>query len=179
MSLRRLNGQDLYDRLETEVHNRLVNLLDGKSPILEIGCGDCRHADRLAHSLGTRVVGIDISNEKFPVDKHQYSAECIQIDAESASVTLSEKFVGAVARFVVHELKHPELVLREVFKVMESGGLIVLADPIKGSIAEQLYNEEYYTAGQLAGFLGSAGFHDIEYELLGEGNLALVVGKKQ
>ncbi len=175
----RPTGVELYNRLEKEVHDRLVSFLDGKGPILEIGCGDCRHADRLARSLKTRVVGIDISKEKFPVGRGRHCAECIQTDAESVSVVLNEKFAGAVARFVVHELKHPKLVLREVFKVLKGRALVVLADPVKGSTAEQLHNEKYYTVGQMTGFLRWAGFQDVECELLGEGNLAFVLGRKR
>jgi ubiquinone/menaquinone biosynthesis C-methylase UbiE len=171
--------ETLYPRLEQEVHRLLVKLLDSHEPVLEIGCGDCRHADRLARAVGFRVVGVDINAEVLPRKSRRRSgAECMKANAELLPGTFTEHFGGAVARFVIHELDHPKLVLRVLSKVMTPGGIVALVDPVKGSVAEQLYKEEYYTPGQLAGFLRWAGFSDIECTLLGNGNLALVVGRK-
>lgn len=171
--------EDLYTRLEKEIHRLLVELLGSRGPILEIGCGDCRHVEKLARATGAKVVGIDINGDKLPGESRgRVGTDCLQENAETVSGAVKDRFSSAVARFVVHELEHPKLVLREVFKVLRRGGVVVLADPVKGSIAEQLYQEEYYTAGQLAGFLRWAGFSEVGCTLLGNGNLAFVVGRK-
>ncbi len=171
--------EELYNRLEKDVHRLLVELLGSQGPILEIGCGDCRHVDKLARATGAKVVGIDINGDKLPgKSPRRTGADCMQVNAEAVSGTVKGRFSSAVARFVVHELKHPKLVLREAFKVLRRGGVVVLADPVKGSIAEQLYQEEYYTAGQLVGFLRWAGFSEVDCTFLGNGNLAFVVGRK-
>lgn len=172
--------QKLYTRLEGDVHRLLVKLLVSRGPILEIGCGDCRHVDRLAQATGVKVVGIDINADVLPKkSRRRTGADCAKANAESVSRTVKNRFGGAVARFVVHELEHPKSVLRELHRAMKPGGIVVLADPVKGSSAERLYDEEYYTPGQLAGFLRWAGFSDVECTLLGNGNLAFVVGKKK
>jgi SAM-dependent methyltransferase len=171
--------ETLYSRLEENVHQLLVKLLASHEPILEIGCGDCRHTYRLAQATGVRVVGVDINADILPDNnRRRTDAECLRLNAESLSGTVGQRFGGAVARFVVHELDHPKTVLREVHRVMKPGGVAALADPVRGSIAERLYKEEYYTPGQLAGFLRWAGFSDVECTLLGNGNLAFVVGRK-
>jgi ubiquinone/menaquinone biosynthesis C-methylase UbiE len=172
--------ENLYVRLETEIHRLLVGLLGSRGPILEIGCGDCSHADQLAEATGAEVVGIDINADILPRrGRRQVGADCIRADAELVSQTGTDRFGSAVARFVVHELRHPKIVLRELFKVVKPGGVVALADPVRGSIAERLYEEDYYTPGQLAGFLRWAGFSDVDCRLLGNGNLAFVVGRKK
>ena len=126
------------------------------------------------------VVGIDINAEVLPGESRRRSgAECMEANAELLPRTFREHFGGAVARFVIHELDHPKLVLRALFEVMTLGGVVALVDPVKGSVAERLYKEEYYTPGQLAGFLRWAGFSDVKCTLLGNGNLAFVMGRKQ
>jgi ubiquinone/menaquinone biosynthesis C-methylase UbiE len=145
-----------------------------------VGCGDCRHADKLARATGIRVVGIDINAAVLPdKNRRRAAAECVEANAESLSKAVGERFGGAVARFVVHELAHPKCVLKALFKVMKPDAVVVLADPVKGSVAEQLYHEEYYTVGQLTGFLRRSGFADVKCTLLGNGNLAFVVGRKK
>jgi len=171
--------RNLYDRLEADIHRLLVELLKSRGPVLEIGCGDCRHTDKLARAAGVRVVGIDINADVLPGEDRRAGVDCVEANAESLRAAVGKGFGGAVARFVIHELEHPKCVLREVFRAMKPGGVVALADPVKGSTAEQFYDEEYYTPGQLAGFLRWAGFSDVECTLLGNGNLAFVVGRKK
>jgi hypothetical protein len=74
---------------------------------------------------------------------------------------------------VLHELDHPVKVLTPVRKALTQNGKMVLIDFPKGSIAEQLYDEDYYSNRMMQSFLKRAGFKKIKIEYFKQGQLTL------
>ena len=93
---------------------------NGRS-VLDIGSGPGHVAQALTQAGGT-VTGIDFSGSMIDVAKRRYphitfkeaNAEQLSFDADS--------FDAVVSNFVVHHLARPEVVFKEVCRVLKSGG---------------------------------------------------------
>ncbi len=179
-----MSGSNIYDRLEPEVYEAIAQRLRSSESILEIGCGDCRLVNLLAQKTGNRVLGIDIAGTEFPEAKEiakklgvSHLVNCIKGDAENLSSLFSQKFEATVSMYVLHELEKPAKVLKEAKKVLKGGGEIILVDFLKGSTAEKIWAEDYYTPEEIQSLLEEAEFEKIRIELFGERDLALVSGE--
>ena len=172
---------DYYDRLEPEVFRRTVELLGAVSRVVEIGCGDCRLGNFIARTTGCAVVGVDIDEE--PLASARRKSRNLKVDhlvryvkhnAENLDSLCPPKFDCCVSIYVLHELKHPLLVLKQVRKALTRNGKILLIDFPRGSKAEQLYDEEYYSTSMMRSFLSRAGFKNIHLEFFKHKQLALL-----
>lgn len=103
--------------------------------VLEIGSGPGHVADILIQA-GAIVTGVDFSPEMVEVAQRKYPDIAFkQADAERLPFKESS-FDSVVANFVVHHLARPEVVFREVNRVLKLGGRFafsVWGDPEKQS----------------------------------------------
>lgn len=174
---------NIYDQLKPKIFETIAEQLKDTNNILEIGCGDCQLVNWLAKKTDTKVVGIDITNVNFGNAKKEaqrlnvaHLTNYIEGDAEKLSSVVNEKFDAIVSMYVLHELKRPVRVLKEARKVLRNGGKIVIIDFVKGSAAEKLWEENYYTFEEIELLLRSAGFNRIKNKLILGKELAFIIG---
>lgn len=176
-------GGSIYDQLEPLVYELIAKKVKDAEAILEIGCGDCRLTSFLAQRTGHDLVGIDITDEKFPKAKENAQhlgianlVNYIKGNAERLSLFLTKKFDAVISMYVLHELERPLKVLEEAKRVLKENGKIIIVDFPKGSIAEDIWDEKYYTPKEVETLLKKAGFKQIKIEFLTGQELVLATG---
>jgi ubiquinone/menaquinone biosynthesis C-methylase UbiE len=157
--------EDVYDRLKPDIFARIGKELKSARRILDVGCGDCQLASFLARSTSNRVVGIDISDDDLEKGREQADkdgilrlVDCKKVDAHHLERFENKPFDAAVMVYALHELKRPIVVLRQVHRVLKDRGRLLIVDFPKGSRAEQLWGERYFSSGQVKSMLTRADF---------------------
>jgi len=105
--------------------------------------------------------------------------KCIKVDAQFLTTVIDEQFEAVVSVYALHEYEKPEEVLQEAHRVLKPGGRIIVVDFLEGSTAQRLWNEDYYTEGQIRNLLQKLGFRDIETVFPEGRELVLVEGMKK
>lgn len=102
---------------------------------LDLGCGEGKDLLSLA-KRGMRVVGADLSWAQLCLAKERISRECptakimlVQADA-AASPFPSETFYLVFGKAVLHHLVSLDVVLREIARILCSGGYVSFAEPL-------------------------------------------------
>jgi ubiquinone/menaquinone biosynthesis C-methylase UbiE len=94
--------------------------------LLDLGSGPGHVAGALVEA-GAKVTGIDFSAEMVEVARRHYSDATFQVaDAEELPFE-DASFQAVVSNFVVHHLARPDVVFREVHRVLEPGGHFAFA----------------------------------------------------
>jgi len=160
---------DFYDKIKPRLHERIARELHSAKQVLDLGCGDCALVRHLTDSFGRKVTGVDISGASFPdykrIAKNSENINCIRQDAVNL-----KSFYGAMDAVVImwalHEMEQPAKVLQQVYRSLRPGGEILIVEFPKNSLAQRLWNENYYNRMQIASLLRKADFKDIETKLI-------------
>lgn len=161
-----------YGQLELESYQKIAEAIGDANPILDIGCGEGELANFLAARLGKALCGIDISGAKLGKAREAAEARGIsqsvrfmEGDASHLDFLADESFGAVVSVYTLHELDDPHKALKELWRVLEAKGKLVVVDFVKGGKAERLWGERYYTPQEMESMLHLAGFSraDIEY----------------
>jgi ubiquinone/menaquinone biosynthesis C-methylase UbiE len=156
-----------YNKLEPNIYRKIAQTLQHVTPILDIGCGDGRLVNLLAMKLRKKIFGVDVSGIGF--EKAMREAELknvsrmvkyVKADASHLDAFGDEFFGGVVSVYTLHEFEGPLVVLREIRRVLKTGGTVVIVDFIKGGDAERLWGERYYTSTEIGSMLKDAGFKE-------------------
>ena len=167
-------SQDFYERMKPRLYQRIGRELRLAGRVLDLGCGSCDLVRYLASRYEQRVTGVDISSESFPAQA-EHSARrrmrCIRKDAAHLDF-MSEKSVDAVViMWALHEMKHPRRILQEASRTLRPGGEILIVEFPKGSLAQQLWNEDYYSPEELTSMLDCARFREMRARLIERGQI--------
>jgi len=178
-------NKDFYDRLEPAVFKRIAERIRGVEKVLEIGCGDCRLVNYLAQHAGCEMVGIDINDTDFAKGQRETKrlrlsnlVSYVKGNAEHLSSFLRDKFDVCISMYVLHELKNPSTVLKEIREVLKQHGKIIMIDFPKDSIAEDIWCEEYYPPKKMALLLRKSQFKNINLEFMGGKELVFATAEK-
>jgi len=176
-----------YDSLENKIFRIILKKVKGKKNILDIGCGSCKLVFFLAREFkDVKVVGVDLHNWKFPdtVEKTREkkianSVQCFKADASDLNFFQEKSFDAVVSVYSLHEFYTPQKALKEAFRVLNKEGKAIIADFIKGTLADKLWGERYYTSGEIKNMVEKAGFQNISFQLLSKEGPGIFTGIKK
>jgi len=158
-------SDNFYDKIKPRLYQRIGRELRLACRVLDLGCGDCELVHYLADTYGQQVIGVDVSGESFPsyqdIAKKDKNIRCIRKDAAQLSFMRNETVDAVVMSWALHEMKYPQAVLQEAHRVLRPGGKVLVVEFPHNSLAQKLWNENYYTSKELVDSLRKAGFKDI------------------
>jgi SAM-dependent methyltransferase len=162
-----------YTELEPNIYEKIAQTLQHVTPILDVGCGDGRLVNFLAMKLGKKIFGVDVSGIGFEKARREAElknvsrrVEYVKADASHLDAFWDEFFGGIVSVYALHEFEDPLVVLREIRRVLKTGGIVVIVDFIKGGEAERLWGERYYTPTEIESMLKDTGFKEPKLSFL-------------
>jgi len=159
-------SDNFYDKIKPRLYERVGKELRLAYRVLDLGCGACELARYLSETYGQEVTGVDISADSFPknrnVTKNTMPIRCIRKDAARLTFIRNETIDAAIIFWALHEMKNAMAILREAWRVLRPGGKLLVVEFPRNSLAQKLWNENYYTIKELTGSLGKAGFKDIQ-----------------
>lgn len=161
--------KNLYDRVKPRLYRRIGHELRLAGRVLDLGCGACELVQYLVQAYGQHVSGVDISSRDFPKrsgPSRNARMRCIRRDATHLDFVPSESMDAVVVVWALHEMKHAKRILREAKRVLRPGGEILIVEFPAGSLAQRLWDEDYYTPEELAAMLENAGYQETAVRLI-------------
>jgi ubiquinone/menaquinone biosynthesis C-methylase UbiE len=162
-------SDNFYDEIKPRLHERIGQELRGAKHVLDLGCGDCELVQYLADTYGQQVTGIDISGESFPdvleIAKAGKNVRCIHKDVANLEF-LYGTVDAVIIMWALHEMKQPQTVLRQAYRALRPGGEILIVEFPRDSLAQRLWNENYYHREEIVKLLREAGFENIQSKLI-------------
>ncbi|MEO9145230.1 MAG: class I SAM-dependent methyltransferase [Ginsengibacter sp.] len=159
-----------YDNLDrylirTGILNALRNSLPlFKGRLLDIGCGKMPYKEFiLANSSVEKYIGLDIENalEYDKLIRPDFTWDGIKMPFEN------ESFETAFGTEVLEHCPNPEIILKEVNRILKSGGVFFFTVPFLWPLHEVPHDEYRYTPFSLKRILGETGFENIEIRATG------------
>jgi ubiquinone/menaquinone biosynthesis C-methylase UbiE len=162
-------SDNFYEKIKPSLYQRIGRELRLAHRVLDLGCGACELVRYLSETYNQKVTGVDISTNSFPsrnITKNTRRIRCIRKDAAQLGFIQSEMTDAVVIFWALHEMKNPQAVLKEIHRVLRPGGKVLIVEFPRNSLAQKLWNEDYYTSKELADSLRKAGFEDIRAKLI-------------
>jgi len=171
--------EDFYERVSDCIRERIAAALHSAVQVVDLGCGSCELDRFLTHANGQHVIGVDISGSSFPdYEAPQPGVECRKADARRLDFIQDRSVDAVVSVHALHEMDKPVEVLTEAHRVLRAGGEMLVVDCSRGSLAQGLWNENYYASAEVTAMLGRAGFARIGSRLIERKQLIWAEGHK-
>lgn len=160
--------------------NKIAEKLKGVETILDIGCGEGDLVTCLAKKMNKKMVGLDVSHSGFTKAKRKAKragaptlVSCVKGDAHNVSEIFDERFEAVLLTYTLHHLDEPDLVLKEIHRVMEPKGKILVTDLVlqKGKRKDGCYK---YTTNELYELVANAGFKNLDIERINEDSVIVI-----
>ena len=170
---------DFYERIRERLRRRIAERLRFAGRVLDIGCGSCELACFLAEQNGQDVIGVDVSNAGFAVGEAlARRVECHKADARHLDFLEDESVDAVVSVHALHEMGEPLEVLKEARRTLRPGGVALVVDFPRDSLAQRLWNEGYFSATEVAEMLERAGLSEVKSRLIERQQLIWAEGRK-
>ncbi len=165
---------DFYERMKPRLHKRIGRELRLARHVLDLGCGSCDLVRYLVETYCQEVTGVDIASDSFP--KRRRSREgvrfrCLRRDAVRLPFAADGSADAVVTMWALHEMKRPTSVLAETRRVLRSGGELLVVDFPKDSLAQKLWDEDYYRPDEVKRLLEETGFSEVRVRLIERGQV--------
>jgi ubiquinone/menaquinone biosynthesis C-methylase UbiE len=162
---------DFYDKIRPRLYRRIGEELREARHVLDLGCGGCELSRFLAETHGQQVIGVDLFDGGFPdLDEAERRARallrCIKADGSQLAFLDDGEVDAVVTMWALHEVEEARAVLGEARRVLRPGGKLLIVDFPHGSLAQRLWNEDYYTPQQVSDLLAATGYADISVRLV-------------
>jgi len=161
--------ENFYERIKPRLHQRIGREVRLARRVLDLGCGSCDLVRHLAESYGQHVTGVDISANSFPAGRETSNGshfDCLRHDAARLRFAEDGSADAVVALWALHEMARPEAILREARRVLRPGGEVFIVDFPRGSLAQRLWNEDYFRPGEVKNLLRKAEFEQVQVRLI-------------
>jgi len=167
-------ADDFYEKVRPRLHRRIGRELRLARRVLDIGCGACELARYLAQTYHQDVTGVDVSSGSFPKRARSRASgrvRCIHRDARRLDFIKDETIDAVVTMWALHEMAHPLDIVAEARRVLRPGGEILIVDFPKDSLAQRLWNEDYFRPDQLTEMLQASRFSRVTTRLTERGQI--------
>ena len=162
-------SKNIYDEIKPSLHRRIGKELRLARRVLDLGCGSCDLVRYLADTYQQDVTGVDIGSGSFPrrrLSRNGVRFRCVRRDAARLEFAADRSVDAVVMMWALHEMDHPEAMLAEARRALRPGGEVLIVDFPRGSLAQKLWNEDYYRPDEVKHLLANAGFADIRVRLI-------------
>ncbi|MBN1554094.1 MAG: class I SAM-dependent methyltransferase [Phycisphaerae bacterium] len=170
-----------YQNMTPRLYRRIGKELRLAGRILDLGCGACELVCYLAKTFRQQVTGVDISAGSFPRRRHTPNGcrfRCIRKNAKHLHFVKDESMDAVVSTLAFHEMEHPEAILHEVRRILRPGGELLIVDFPKDSLAQELWNEDYYTPEALKQMVADNGFDEVRAKTIERGQVMWITGRR-
>ena len=160
---------NFYERIKPRLHARIGRELRLARHVLDLGCGSCDLVRYLADTYRQDVIGVDISGGSFPPGRHTPLGSrfhCLKRDAQHLSFARDSSADAVVAMWALHEMDTPKAILREALRALRPGGEIFVVEFPRDSLAQRLWNEDYFRPHEVRGMLREVGFEQVQVRLI-------------
>ena len=160
--------ENFYEKIKPRLHKRISRELRLAGHVLDLGCGACELVQYLARTYHQHVTGVDISDGSFPKRRHTSDGQrfrCIRKNAKHLGFANDGAQDAVVSMFAFHEMEHPESILPEACRVLRPGGEVLVIDFPRGSLAQEIWNEDYYEPDEVKRLLQERGSRTYKFGL--------------
>jgi len=160
---------ELKDKpLDRQLLEQFATEVRGKGLVCDLGCGPGQVA-RFLHERGIEVCGVDLSRAMIEQARRLNPGIQFHRDNMLAMLAADSSFAGIAAFYAIVNFPPGDLpiVAKEIFRVVKSGGLLLLSFHIGDSIVhlDEWWETKvcvdfyYFAVEQVTAALRSAGFH--------------------
>jgi len=177
-------SENFYDGLKPHLQELIAKAVRRAGKVLDVGCGNCDLAFFLAESNHQEVIGVDISDASFPREARATSQEgaevqCVKKDATALTFLRAGSVDAVVSMWALHEMSSPTAVLREAERILRPGGQVLIVDFPRGSLAQDLWNEDYFAPEEVADMLRKARFAAVRCRVIAGGQIIWAGAEKK
>jgi len=168
------SSENFYEKIKPRLHRRIGREVRLARRVLDLGCGSCDLVRYLATIYSQEVTGVDISDDGFPSGRQTSDGgryHCLKRDAARMSFVQSASIDAVVSMWALHEMSRPQEILREAHRVLRPGGEVFIVDFPRDSLAQKLWNEDYFRPDEVKKLLKKAGFEQVEVRLVERGQV--------
>mgnify|MGYP001298952206 CR=1 FL=1 len=158
------NNLDVY-QIRVKIFNFIkssLSLFSGK--VLDVGCGKMPYKKYiLENTKVTEYIGLDI-DDALVYDKKikpDYTWDGIKMPFENNT------FESAIGTEVLEHCPNPEIILKEIYRVLKPGGVFLFTVPFLWNLHEVPHDEYRYTPFSLERHLKNSGFRDVTIKATG------------
>ena len=164
------------------MHHALIKKFEGKNfkTLLDVGCGNGIFLSMVLNKLDVEVSGIDISPEMIEKSKELLDGRADLKVGDSEHLPWNDGYFDIVtcsASF--HHYPSPELVLKEMKRVLRPGGILMIADPFTSNNLLRFFvnifikfsksgDVRIYSQKEMRELLEKCGFAFIKWEIMGK-----------
>jgi len=157
---------NFYDTAKPRLYARIGRELRLARNVIDLGCGSCELVRHLAATYEQKVTGVDIASAAFPARRRGVRFRCLEADAARLEFAADRSADAVVTMWALHEMSSPLTVLTEAYRALRPGGELLIVDFPRNSLAQKLWNENYYRPEQVRRLLEKAGFADIRIRVI-------------
>ncbi len=173
--------ENYYDKVKPNVHRMIGRELRLARVVIDLGCGSCDLVQYLARTYHQKVTGIDISDLCFPRSRHTpdgHAYHCLRRNAGQLTSIENGGVDAVVSMWAFHEMEQPDAVITEIRRVLRRGGQLLIVDFPKNSLAQKLWNENYYTPHRIRQMLEKHDFTEIRTRTIKRDQIMWITGHK-
>ncbi|HCW52522.1 MAG TPA: SAM-dependent methyltransferase [Clostridium sp.] len=114
----------MYD----EILNRVLSVPNGN--ILDLGCGNGNILKLLEEKTSSNLYGLDLSDNMISEAKKRLGKNVTLTVGDSENLPYkNDKFDVIICNASFHHYPHPDIVLKEIHRVLKDNGVFILGDP--------------------------------------------------